>query len=119
MEFIDTIPQFEGAMNAPLAILVLDAQWSLASSRVMETMEHWEQAPQRWIPVPVYAAVTMPDDYHPHVVRWLQGIGLGELTSRGGGEVLWLERGKIIAIAVSGVTAAQVERQASELWSCD
>jgi hypothetical protein len=115
IEFIDTISQFERLVHAPRAILALHAQWSFPSVQAMMAVEQW--ACQGFIlDVPVFVAVTLPDDYHPHVVRWLQLQSLGALASTGGGEVTWLEHGQVVAKLLSKVTAAALTDESLRVW---
>jgi hypothetical protein len=108
------------ALDAPRAILVLHAEWSMPSVLVLGAVRQWESELHRRtqsLAVPMFLAMN-GDAYPPPVVAWLEVNGLESFTCSGWGEVLWLERGRIIAEAHGreSVTPVALTRRTIELW---
>jgi len=111
---------FEQVLRAPRALLVLHAEWSIPSVLVLRIVQRWEEDLRRRSPsaaVPVFVAVNR-DEYPAPVIAWLKASGLERYTATGWGEVLWLEDGRVVALAHGGanVTASELTRRTAELW---
>ena len=119
MEFIDTALQLDRALRAERAIVALHVQWSMPAREAVSVVEQWARGLAGGFGASsfqLFLAVTLPDDYHPAFVKWLNDQGLGSLAFSGAGEVLWLESGRIFAKLLCRVTSAALSRQTFQLW---
>jgi hypothetical protein len=107
------------SLGSERAILALHAEWSVPSARALQALERWEREwlhQRKALVVTIYVARTMPEDYLPAVVEWLNAQGLAHLITFGSGEVFWLERGLIIAKLICNVDGDSLTRQTLQVW---
>jgi hypothetical protein len=114
---------FEQVLRAARAILVLHAEWSMPSVLVLRIVQRWEEHLRHASPPaarPLFVAINR-DEYPAPVIAWLKASGLERYTATGWGEVLWLEDGRVVALAHGGanVTASELTRRTAELWQSD
>ena len=112
------------ALVAEQAILFLHAPWSIPSMIALRSLEKWEKdrSGSGITSVRLCMAVHDGDSYPPLLVGWLKLHGLDRYASSGGGEVLWVQSGRIVATLVwrqHESTAADISRRTAELWGLD
>jgi len=111
---------FAQVLRAPRAILVLHAEWSMPSVHVLRIVQRWGEDLRGTSPsavVPLFMSVDR-DGYPAPVIAWLKASGLERYTATGWGEVLWLEEGRVVALAHgrANVIASELTRWTAELW---
>ena len=59
--------------------------------------------------------------YPPALLEWLKSQSLDGLAFAGNGELLWLERGRVVAKLVGrrGVSVAELVQRTAELWGLE
>jgi hypothetical protein len=113
-------------LAAARAILCLHAEWSMPSHMAWNSFQKWarERAATNdgngSEAVAVFAAVDS-NQYPPPVVAWLKAQDLENLSSAGHGEVLWLERGRVVSKLIYSPDGLlpELTRRTAELWGMD
>jgi hypothetical protein len=95
----------------------------MPSVLVLRIVQRWEEDLRHASPSavrPLFVAVNR-DEYPAPVMAWLKASGLERYTATGWGEVLWLEDGRVVALAHGGanVTASELTRRTAQLWWSD
>jgi len=112
------------AIAAEQAMLFFHCEWGYSIS-VLRTLEKWER---EWLasgsapPVAVYMAADGDDSaYPPSLLQWLKSQSLDALAFAGNGEILWLERGRVVAklMRPRGVSPAELTQRTAELWGLE
>ena len=124
MKRIEDEKTLREALVAEQAMLFFHCEWGY-SIFVLKSLEKWER---EWLAsgagpsVALYMAVESGDTtYPPALLDWLKSQALDSLASAGNGELLWLERGRVVATLVGrrGVSATELTRRTAELWGLE
>jgi hypothetical protein len=108
-------------LAADRAILCLHAEWSIQSVMAWKSFHHWvkerEVLDASGGTIVTFVAVNS-DRYPPPIVDWLEAQELGRLTAAGGGEILWLEAGRVVSMLVysSAGILTELTQRTVELW---
>ena len=114
------------ALDAGHAILFFHCHWGY-SWFLLPSIEKWER---EWLEPglgPAVALFMAVDDglagYPAPVQEWVRCAGLDRFASSGNGEMIWLERGRVVSSLVGrarqGVTPDELTRRTAELWGLE
>jgi hypothetical protein len=113
----------EDVLVADRAILCLHAEWSTPSVMAWKSFHHWvterevQGGSELIATIATFVAVN-GNGYPPPVAAWLKAQGLDGLTWAGGGEILWLESGRVVSKLVyshEGILD-ELTRRTADLW---
>jgi hypothetical protein len=113
------------ALASEHAVLLLHAEWSIYSMHMLRSVERWERevvASGLSAGVKRFIAVNGTLPYPAPLESWLKTQGLEAFASSGNGEVLWLERGRVVSKLFGrrdGASIADLTRRTAELWGLE
>src|SRR5579859_6764706 len=96
------------AMTCERAIVMLHAEWSMQSTKNFELVEQWERDWREAGRVPEFDGfVVITDNTYPgFIVEWLRNQQrLKGYLATGWGEIIWLDRGRVLDVQWCGKTA--------------
>lgn len=124
MKRIEDEPTLREALAAEQAMLFFHCEWGY-SIFALKSLEKWERERLASGAGPSFVLYVAVDGglstYPPALLEWLKSQSLDGLASAGNGELLWLERGRVVAKLVGrrGVSVAELAQRTAELWGLE
>ena len=127
MRRIEDEQTLQQALAAEQAILFFHCAWGY-SWFLLPAVEKWEREWVRSGTGPKVALYSAVDDgknptYPATLLVWLKSQSLDGVATAGNGEMLWLQRGRVVDKLLGrgprGVTPAELTRRTVELWGFD
>ncbi|MDB6123845.1 MAG: hypothetical protein JWQ71_2838 [Pedosphaera sp.] len=117
MKLIQSPIDFDRALQADRAILLICFEWSQNAGTVRETFERWEREGNEEIGDLRFETYQLVPDQHPYTWKWVGKYATGnEEVEHFTGAILWLRKGSIVgrmpnAVAPSSRDLTRMTRQ--------